>query len=337
MSAGTRKLPPAVVLFFLAPIVAELLSGSSPPAEFFKPFSLILLSVLYGGGAILCRELVRRWGKGWMSLLTLGSAYGILEEGLMVKSFFDPNWVDLGSLGAYGRALGVNWVWALELTIYHAVFSITIPVLLVELIYPERRAQAWIRPRAARWLAALVGLDVLVGFLFLTPYRPPLIPYALSIAVLIGLAVLARRVEDPIPASRAQELPRPHVFWLVGLLATIGFFIIAWVLPSTPLPVVLTVALAVALVLGAYRIVRRWVRRMGPMPSDRALALAAGALSFFILLAPLQELDRTRQDNTAGMAVVGLGAAGFLFWLRARLRRGAAAPSAGEARLVPLG
>jgi divalent metal cation (Fe/Co/Zn/Cd) transporter len=47
----------------------------------------------------------------------------------------------------------------------------------------------------------------------------------------------------------------------------------------------------------------------------------SGALTFFILLAPLSELDATRPDNTAGMALVGLAAAVFLFWLRRKVRR----------------
>jgi hypothetical protein len=103
-----RALSPAVVLFFLAPMVGELLSGSAPPAEFFNPFSLLTLAALYGSGAILARELVQRWGKGWPTLLALGAAHGVLEEGLMVRSFFDPQWVDLGVLGSYGRWAGVN-------------------------------------------------------------------------------------------------------------------------------------------------------------------------------------------------------------------------------------
>ena len=99
---------PPVTLFFLAPVIAELLSGSAPPAEFFRPIGLAVLTILYGGGAILVREITIRWKKGWISLLVLGAAYGIIEEGLMVKSFFDPNWTDLGILGTYGRWLGVN-------------------------------------------------------------------------------------------------------------------------------------------------------------------------------------------------------------------------------------
>ena len=110
--------PPALVLFFLAPAIGELLSASAPPAEFFNPFMLILLSVLYGGGAILIREATLRWCKGWPTLLLLGAAYGIVEEGLMVKSFFDPNWVDLGDSAGYARWHGVNWHWSINLTLY---------------------------------------------------------------------------------------------------------------------------------------------------------------------------------------------------------------------------
>jgi hypothetical protein len=99
---------PALVLFFLAPAIAELLLGSSPPSEFFNPVSLLLLSSLYGSGALVMRELKVRWKKGYVSLFLLGAAYGIVEEGLMVKSFFDPDWMDLGLLGVYGRWIEVN-------------------------------------------------------------------------------------------------------------------------------------------------------------------------------------------------------------------------------------
>ena len=50
----------------------------------------ILLASLYGSGALLIRELKVRWRKGYVSMFLLGTAYGIIEEGLMVKSFFDP-------------------------------------------------------------------------------------------------------------------------------------------------------------------------------------------------------------------------------------------------------
>jgi hypothetical protein len=91
----------AVLLFFLSPVVAELLTSSSPPVSFFTPFGLTVMCALYGSGAVVARELAVRWGRGLASLIALGAAYGILEEGLMVKSFFDAAWPGIGLLGSW--------------------------------------------------------------------------------------------------------------------------------------------------------------------------------------------------------------------------------------------
>jgi hypothetical protein len=316
-----RRFPsPALILFFLAPAVGELLSGSSPPAEFFTPFGIIVLGILYGGGAILARELMVRWGKGWPTLLVLGAAYGIVEEGLMVKSFFDPNWMDLGILGSYGRWAGVNWVWAEELTIYHAVFSIAIPVLLVTLMFPMRRSEAWISRQKFIVLAILFAANVAFGFLALTPFRPPVVPYLLALLLVLALIFVARRMSNPGADAENKRVARARWFVLTGFLATIAFFILSWAVPHTDLPPLLTMLLMAGLVVGV-----RWlVLKMssgGAMTNSHLLALASGALGFFILFAPLQELARTRPDNTAGMTLVGLSALVFLVWLAWRVRR----------------
>ncbi len=302
-------------------MVGELLSGSAPPAEFFSPFGLLVLTILYGGGAILVRELIHRWRKGWVSLFLLGAAYGIVEEGLMVKSFFDPNWMDIGILGSYGRWAGVNWVWSLELTVYHAVFSIAIPILLVTLLFPSRRSEPWVSGKAFWLLFSLFVADVAFGFLALTPYRPPVVPYLLAVAAVIGLILLARRLPDPMFAPRDTRVPRPRRFAVTGFLATLGFFLVNWVLPGTGIPALLTVGLALALVGGTLRVVLRMSGNGAAWTERHQLALASGALGFFILLAPLQELDKTRPDNTAGMALVGLVALVFLAWMARRIRR----------------
>ena len=77
-----KKILPPLVLFFLAPAVGELLSSSAPPVEFFSPFGLTMLSVLYGGGAVLVRECVIRWRKGWVSLFLLGGGGGGQDDAI---------------------------------------------------------------------------------------------------------------------------------------------------------------------------------------------------------------------------------------------------------------
>src|SRR5215468_9143423 len=86
-----RRVGPAIALYFLAPLVAEFLLGDFPVTMLGL---LLLLGPMYGGGAILIREVVRRTGRGWPSIVLLGLAYGIVEEAFTTESLFDPGYVD---------------------------------------------------------------------------------------------------------------------------------------------------------------------------------------------------------------------------------------------------
>jgi hypothetical protein len=327
LQSGKRRLrlAPWVVLFFLAPAIGELLSGSSPPAEFFSPFGLTVLCLLYGGGAILVRELALRWGGGWRTVVLLGAAYAVIEEGLMVKSWFDPNWMDLGLLGSYGRAAGVNWVWAAGLTLFHTIYSIGIPIGLTTLIFAEQRNAPWLRRRGLVILGVLFIADVVVGFLWLTPYRPPALAYLLTLIGTALLIFLARRRARQLPTPEARPLGSPWRIALLGLGWAILLFFLLWALPGMGLPVVVVLASCALFAWGSLVLAARLERRGVFASPVQILALASGALSFLILLAPLQELDKTRPDNPAGMSLVGLAFAVFLMWIASRLRRRPAA------------
>jgi hypothetical protein len=159
-----RNWKPVLTLLLLSPAVGELLSGSSPPSQFVNPILLLFLLGLYGCGALLVRELTTRFHLNVLGILLLGVAYGIIEEGLTCKSFFNPYWKDVGYLSTYGRAWGVNWLWTLGLIAYHAVVSITVPVFLTEALFRDWAAGPWLRRRG--WIIAGVclGLVTLLGF-----------------------------------------------------------------------------------------------------------------------------------------------------------------------------
>src|SRR6266508_2748604 len=180
---------PLLALVLLSPVIAEMLSGSSAPLEWLNPAVPLLLIWLYGSGVLVMRETAVRWKVGWPGILLLGAAYGIIEEGLAVKSFFDPGWMDLGTLGWYGRWLDVNWVWAVWLTIYHAVVSIAVPIFLVDWIWPRTRGVAFTSRRG--YIAAIGFLASATIFidLALTPYRPSiwhLLGALAAVAFLVG-------------------------------------------------------------------------------------------------------------------------------------------------------
>lgn len=304
------RLPPALVLFLLSPAIGELLSGSSPPSEFFTPFGFTIMALLYGGGALTARELKVRWGRGMGSLLLLGSAYGVLEEGLMVASFMNPGWQDLGVLGVFGRWLGVNWVWAAELTAYHAIVSIAVPVMLVELAYPGRKSEPWL---GGRWLKVVPGLlvaDVVLGlFLFsaLTGFRPLLPQYSLFVLLTAALILLARRLPPDWARRGTKPMRRPRFYGLVTAIAAIACGAVFWVLPNVfafQAAPILVILLGSATVLGTIGFLRShdW-RAATPM---HRFAIAAGALAPFVAFAFFQELDKSRPEDTTGMALVGL-------------------------------
>ncbi len=320
------RLPPAVVLFILSPAIGELLSGSSPPVEFLNPFTFILLAMLYGGGAILVRELVLSWRKGWFSIFALGAAYGVIEEGIMCKSFFDPNWPDLGPLGFYGRWFGVNWVWAQGLTVYHTVFSTAIPILLVELAYPHERDKSWVSTEWLRVIGLMFVLDVLFGFFCFpkpkAPYYPSPFHVVATVAVAAALILLARKLPKNLPIPLSMRVPSTQKFVLLGFVATLTFFLVFWGFPNTKLPPTVTMAMGALVVLFAARWALIWSGNGHGWTDIHRWAIASGALGFFILLAPLQELSNpSRPDNTVGMSLVGLVSLTGLLWLRRRIIR----------------
>jgi hypothetical protein len=313
---------PAWVLFFLSPVIGELLSSSAPPLEFFNPFTFIMLTLFYGCGVLLVRELAYRWGRGWPTILLLGAAYAIIEEGLAVKSFFDPNWVDLDQLGNYGRWAGANWVWTLLLINYHTVFSIAIPILLVNLIFPAWHNRPWVGRRILWLLGSIFTLETVLIYFFLTPYSPPWLPYLLACLLVLGLVYLAWRWPPRSePAMEQAQVSRPRWFGLLGFAATFTLYLLAWTGPEWQIAPGLTLLS----MLGLSGMVIWLVPEMaghGAWQSPHQLALASGALSFFILLTPINELENaTRPDNTAGMSLVGLAMILFLAWLAWRIRR----------------
>jgi len=203
-----RNRQAALTLLFLSPAVGELISGSSPPLEFFNPVTMSTLVALYGCGALLIREAIVRWQKGVASLIMLGAAYGVYEEVLTVKSWFNPAWMDLGALGHYGRFGGVNWVWAVWLTVYHATISIAFPIFMIDVLFPEFKGKRLLSDRDLKWpLAAFAAIGV-IGFTLFPYYPGPEVLVAVGLtAAFVGLALAAPQyLFAPMAAHPARRV-----------------------------------------------------------------------------------------------------------------------------------
>src|SRR5580658_9335542 len=139
-----RRIAPAVGLFFLAPLIAEFLLGDLP---IHLLGALVILAPLYGGGALLIREVVRRTGRGWPSILVLAFAYSILEEAFTTQTLFNPNYLHLNLhllQPAYIPALGIGVWWTIHVLTLHTVWSVSVSIALVEALAPDRATQPWL-------------------------------------------------------------------------------------------------------------------------------------------------------------------------------------------------
>ncbi len=212
---------PWIMLMFFSPLFAEILSGSTTLIELLNPFAFPMLLALYGCGALIIRELSVGRENRWVFIIFSGMAYVVLEEGIACMSFFNPNWQDLGLLSVYGRALGVNWYWALNLIIYHSIVSISIPIFLVENIYSDLSDRKWLSPRGFRRAFSVYILSIILfnlGF----PYSPSLWHYLLAF-FMVGVFILLA-VKFPQPRIFYLKFRRKTVFFLGGLWMFLFFF-----------------------------------------------------------------------------------------------------------------
>ena len=104
-----RFAAPIWTLLLLAPFIAEVLSGSTRASILFV---LLPEVMVWGVGALFCRELVRRWRAGGTSLLFLGLALSIAEEFIIQQTSLAPLPFP-GSHPDYGRMWGVNLIYFL--------------------------------------------------------------------------------------------------------------------------------------------------------------------------------------------------------------------------------
>ena len=235
---------PVLALILLAPAIPELLTGSTSvtqivtnPVGFAIGFPLDI--ALYGAGALLIREFAAAYRKGWASILLLGAAYGIAEEGFEVHTFFEPSGSPVGALGSYGHLYGVNWLWALALTVFHATYSIALPILLTRLWFPEVAEARWLDPGAIAALAGLFGAEV-VGFGgFVVGHGPSLgalLFFVALVALLVGLAVRAPRdLLSPRPGPR--RIGRMSLV-LLGTVEFAVYFLLLVLAPTRAVPAV---------------------------------------------------------------------------------------------------
>ena len=326
MMGCMQRIPPWLTLLILAPLLGEIVSGHQPPIELCNPLAVALFMLPYGFGALLCRELFRRWKKGWISLVLLAVAYGIYEEAVVVRSVFDPEWAELDILKPY-HALGVNWTYAEMLIHFHVLVSIAAAVFLAEMIHSDVREEPWLGRKGLAACAIGLALWLPAGWL-MTRYVPPLPGYILSWAAIAGLLLAARHFPAGVPEPVKKKPPHPFLFLLLGFGNMTLFFAAVYVLPETWAPPLWASAAGLALFDLLTLLLLLHLSSNGGAWEDRhRLAWVAGGLGFFLLFNLLADAEAF-----AGRSCVSAAAVAALALISRRTRRRSARPADGASR-----
>jgi len=312
------RLAPAAGLFVLAPLVAEYLLGNISIDHLGVA---LVLAPFYGGGAILVREAARRRRGGWCAILVLGFAYAVVEEGLVVQTLFNPSYFGLDLLrDAHVAWAGIGVWWSLFVLTLHTVWSIAVPIALVEALTPERAGRPWLG-RVGLGVTSvlfLLGAWASAGFTYAQEKFLATPPQLAGAALLAAAAVIAAVLLPAPPSGRAGSVPRPLLLGALSLVASSAFMTARRLVGGWTVVAIYLVLLAAVSVA-----VRVWSSRERWSPSH-VLALAGGALLTYAWHSFVQEpvVGGRGTVDLVGNAVFSAGAVLLLVAAARRVRRG---------------
>ena len=307
-----KKIWVIITLLLLSPIIGEVISGSAPPLEFINPVTFITLVLLYGCGTLLIREAKARWGLQW-SVVLLAIAYGILEEGTMVQSFFNPSWGDLVDMSGYGMFFGIQWPWTIMLTVFHATMSTLIPIIIVSLLWQEYRDKPLLKKKGIVlsfiglititliWIS-LIGIGTREGEAGpnYVNYVPNYFLVLGSLVVVVLLCWLAYKFKDS-RISFDKKIRSPLYVGIYAFFFQLFNLFIPNVLANLNMPRIITIFLQLATIA-----IFMWI--IVPSLFDKKttknhlVSFVLGSILFFILLSPIMELGQ----GAVGMIPVGI-------------------------------
>ncbi|QUH03541.1 hypothetical protein HUO13_24410 [Saccharopolyspora erythraea] len=264
---------------------------------------LLVLGPLYGGAALLIRELGLRTGRGWPGVLLLAAAFGLAMPGLVDLALFGEQRADVAYWAELREPtllepLGISAYTTISWTAGHVVMSVGAPLALLSALAPAHRG----RPLLGK---AGIGVTALLFALAAVPVHldgQRMYGYELSLpqaaGVLVVVALLCgaafSRLGLPV-AARAGGRAVPALWIVAGGVPAKGFDL----LPPTWLGVAGCVALGVGAAGGTWWLAvnRRWSpREVGLLGGS---AVVGGTLVGF--LSPLP-------DGVAAVAKYGQSA-----------------------------
>lgn len=273
------RLVPLLVVFFGAPVSAEYLqaylAGTGDAAV--MAGGLLVLGPLYGGAALLIREVAVRTGRGWRGVLVLGAAWGVLLPGVIDLAMFGAHRDDVDYWDALREptlihALGISGFNSVTWVAGHVLLSVFAPLGLLHALAPGQRGRPMLRHPGVVVVVVLLlvaAVTIHVDGRRIYDYAPSA-GQALSVVAVVGLLIgLALspfgRPGPPPPATPTTAAWRPVTLGVGAMLLT------------TVIPPYWAGVAALLVVFGVVAfVVRRWsrTRRWGA----REIGLVAAGL-----------------------------------------------------------
>lgn len=327
-----RHLLPALGLFFLAPLIGEFLLGNLPITWL---WALLTLAPLYGGGALLIRETARRLKWGWPSMMVLALAYALIEEAFVTQSLFNPDYVGLRLLDyGYIPSLGISAWWTTFVLGIHTIWSMAVPIALMESLTPQARQTPWLGPLGYIVTAVVFLIGCALTFMFQQePFMASPAQFAVSgviVVVLIVIAAILGRAKREDQRAVSEPL---NPLLVAGTAFLLGSAFMSLALVHDTIPASLNVAGKIAVLLTGGLLLWNGSRRADWSEGHR-FAVAAGLLLVYAWYGFVQipsAGDTNPSIDAIGNAFFAVGALLLLGIARKRIQAaGGWTPSTGH-------
>lgn len=325
-----QRWAPALTLIVLAPGIAEVSSGATRLSFIFVFFSEMMV---WGCGALIIREVVRRWQAGWTSMLLLGLCLSIAEEFLIQQTSLAPlPWVPAP---AYGRVWGVNLIYFLFMLGFESVLVVLVPVHLTELIFPARRREPWLKKSGLVIASVVFAVGSFVAWflwikiarakvLHVPPYNPPLLTLVAGVLMIAALSLAAYTLRNTDTPTRPQSSTSAVSPWIVGIVTLVfGFPWYALMglvfVPGRHVPFWIP-ALAATLWASMAYLLARWLSR-SPGWSDIHRWSAVFCASLVCMLAGFLGSSTWSRTDLVGKIILNVVSVAGFIWLALKITR----------------
>lgn len=292
---------PVLIVMILAPWFAELSWGGYPVTDL--PLIVLFLGPMYGGAALLIREVTRRTGRGWPTIVLLAAAFGVLQSGLIDQSLFNPHY------GRYNFQQPVH-IEAIDISLYylvnfvagHVINSIAVPIALAE-SWSRRGREPWLSRRGI-WIVAMgYAAATMVNFIGNKDEDGngfQASPLQVGVAVAVVLFLIAVALCWRCLTTTGTRVPSPRI------LAAAGFIAYLFYLPGESGVALVCGVLVIAISMmsiGSWSRSRRWT-------SDHILALVLGTVLVGVIMPfwadPYDDTVRARAEFLADIGAAAV-------------------------------